>query len=121
MTLQLKMETREETRGMRNWHQLTRLHPCQMHPCQLLFLVLRSNPTPKNQVLLKHEIAANQVLDGSVNGYPVQDWSHEIAGPDLTGTGDLLINAAMYARRRFAVKRYTAKNDGVISISPLMR
>ena len=26
---------------MRVWNQLARLHPYQMHPCQLLFLVLR--------------------------------------------------------------------------------
>jgi hypothetical protein len=46
----------------------------------------------------------------------VTDRSIEIAGPELTGPGDLQINAAMYARGRFAVKRFMAENEGTLSI-----
>jgi hypothetical protein len=38
--------------------QLTRLHPCQMLPCQLLLLALHSDTTPVIMVLLGHEILA---------------------------------------------------------------
>jgi len=33
-----------------------RLHPCPMHPCQLLFLALYSDNTRIIMVLLEHEI-----------------------------------------------------------------
>ena len=36
--------------------QQTRLHLHPMHPCQLLFLVQKINPTPINQALLGHEM-----------------------------------------------------------------
>jgi len=42
------------TGGLRGHQPLARLHPCQMHPCQLLFLALHSNTTPKIMVLLGH-------------------------------------------------------------------
>lgn len=35
--------------------QLTQLHPCWMHPCQLLFLALECNPTPMFYVLQGYE------------------------------------------------------------------
>lgn len=37
----------------------------------------------------------------------VSDGSVEIAGPDVTGPGDLSVYAAIYAKRRFAVRRYS--------------
>jgi hypothetical protein len=37
---------------------LTRLHPCPMHPCQLLLLALHSDTTRIIMVLLGHEILA---------------------------------------------------------------
>ena len=37
--------------------QLTRLHPCPMHPCQLLLLALHSDLTRKFDVVLGHELS----------------------------------------------------------------
>jgi len=44
------------TGGLRGHRQLTRLHPCPMHPCPLLLLALHFNPTPIIMALLGHEI-----------------------------------------------------------------
>jgi len=42
--------------------------------------------------------------------------SIEIAGPETTGPGDLSIHAAMFAKRRFAVRGYRTRNDGTLRI-----
>ena len=40
----------------------------------------------------------------------------EVAGPKTTGPGDIEINAAIYAKRRFSVARYRARNGGTLEI-----
>jgi len=46
----------------------------------------------------------------------VSDKNIEVAGPDITGPGDLSIHASMYAKRRFAVKRYTAPENSLLFV-----
>jgi len=46
----------------------------------------------------------------------VSDRYVEIAPADVTGPGDLTIDAAIYARRCFTVKGYGRGNDGLLSI-----
>ncbi|MEL7449922.1 MAG: hypothetical protein AAFN78_11985 [Pseudomonadota bacterium] len=46
----------------------------------------------------------------------VSDKDVHIAGPDITGPGDLNVHGAIYARRRFVVKRYMAREHGLLSI-----
>ncbi len=46
----------------------------------------------------------------------VTDGSIEIAGPKVTGPGDLRINAAMYAKRRFVVRYSSTKNKGTLVV-----
>jgi hypothetical protein len=46
----------------------------------------------------------------------VAEKSVEVAEPDVTGHGDLRIDAAIYARRRFAVRRYSARDDAELTI-----
>lgn len=41
----------------------------------------------------------------------------EIAEPAVTGPGDLTINASVYARRRFVVKKYQDKNNGTLYLN----
>ena len=58
------MKVPTETRRLRSWHQLTRLHPRPVHPCQLLVLALEGNPTPVNQVPQGGEMVSfNTILD----------------------------------------------------------
>ncbi len=40
----------------------------------------------------------------------------EIAGPEVTGPGDLRIHGAMYAKRRFSIKRFRSRGQGTLSI-----
>jgi hypothetical protein len=40
----------------------------------------------------------------------------EVAPPDVTGPGDLVINAAIYAKRRFAVSRYRFREESLLHI-----
>ena len=40
----------------------------------------------------------------------------DIAPPDVTGPGDLVINAAIYAKRRFVVRGYRSRNDALLYI-----
>jgi hypothetical protein len=40
----------------------------------------------------------------------------EVASPDVTGPGDLTIHGAIYAKRRFSVKRYRSRNRGLLTI-----
>ena len=40
----------------------------------------------------------------------------EVGGPKTTGPGDLHIDAAIYAKRRFSVARYRARNGGTLEI-----
>lgn len=40
----------------------------------------------------------------------------EVAGPKTTGPGDVQIHAAIYAKRRFSVARYRARNGGTLEI-----
>ena len=46
----------------------------------------------------------------------VADKDIEIAHPDITGPGNLLINAAIYAKRRFVVKQYTVEENAMLFI-----
>ena len=57
------------TDGLRGHQPLARLHPCQMHPCQLLLLALHSDSTRIIMVLLTHEILAlNDPIRKQPNG-----------------------------------------------------
>lgn len=40
----------------------------------------------------------------------------EVASPNVTGKGDLTIDGALYAKRRFLVRRFRQRNDGLLSI-----
>jgi hypothetical protein len=52
--------------GLREGRLLTRLHPCSMHPCQLLLLALYSDTTRIINSSLGHELATlNDLLGGS--------------------------------------------------------
>jgi len=44
----------------------------------------------------------------------VSDKYVDIAPPDITGPGDLLINAAIYAKRRFAVQGYRIRENALL-------
>lgn len=44
----------------------------------------------------------------------VSDKYVDIAPPDITGPGDLLINAAIYAKRRFAVRGYRFRENALL-------
>jgi hypothetical protein len=44
----------------------------------------------------------------------VSDKYVDIAPPDITGPGDLLINAAIYAKRRFTVREYRFKESALL-------
>lgn len=44
----------------------------------------------------------------------VSDKYVDIAPPDVTGPGDLTINAAIYAKRRFAVRRYGSRGNALL-------
>jgi len=44
----------------------------------------------------------------------VSDKNVDIAPPDITGPGDLLINAAIYAKRRFAVRGYRFRENALL-------
>ncbi len=44
----------------------------------------------------------------------VSDKNVDIAPPRVTGPGDLSIHAAIYAKRRFAVKRYRSREQGLL-------
>ena len=46
----------------------------------------------------------------------VSDKSIEIADSDVTGPGDLLIQASIYARRRFVVRNYRARENATLFI-----
>jgi hypothetical protein len=46
----------------------------------------------------------------------VSDRYVEIAPPDVTGPGDLTINAAIYAKRCFTVKAYGVRDGGLLNI-----
>lgn len=46
----------------------------------------------------------------------VSDKSVEIAPPDITGPGDLTVNASIYAKRRFIVSRYRTRQDATLLI-----
>ncbi len=46
----------------------------------------------------------------------VSDKNIEIANPDITGPGNLLIKAAMYAKRRFVVRHYNDEENAILFI-----
>jgi hypothetical protein len=46
----------------------------------------------------------------------VSDKYVDIASPDVTGTGDLRIDAAIYAKRAFTVRNYGAKHSGRLDL-----
>lgn len=46
----------------------------------------------------------------------VADKSVEIAAPNVTGPGDLTVNAAIYAKWRFAVRRYRSRENATLTL-----
>ena len=46
----------------------------------------------------------------------VSEKSVEIAPPDITGPGNLTVNASIYAKRRFVVSRYRSRQDATLLI-----
>ncbi|MHC4844227.1 MAG: hypothetical protein ACYTEE_10535, partial [Planctomycetota bacterium] len=46
----------------------------------------------------------------------VSDKYIEIAPPEVTGPGDLVIHAAIYAKRRFSVRKYRDRNEALLDI-----
>jgi hypothetical protein len=46
----------------------------------------------------------------------VAERSVEIAGPDVTGSGDLTVFASIYARHRFAVRNYSSRRSGTLIV-----
>ncbi|MEM8501248.1 MAG: hypothetical protein AAF542_24755 [Pseudomonadota bacterium] len=46
----------------------------------------------------------------------VSDKVIEVAGVEKTGSGDLHVHAALYAKRRFAVRNYSERNDGILNV-----
>ncbi len=46
----------------------------------------------------------------------VSEKNVEIAGPKVTGEGDLEIHAAIYAKRRFSVRRYRVRTNAMMTI-----
>jgi hypothetical protein len=56
--------------------------------------------------------------DGSSDDFVglVAERSVEVAGPDVTGPGNLEIHASIYARRQFAVRGYRSRPAGTLSI-----
>jgi hypothetical protein len=61
--------------------------------------------------------ADNPMKDGASDYLGlVADRTIEIAGPDVTGEGDLTIHASMYARTRFAVRDFLSRRSGTLAI-----
>lgn len=58
-----------------------------------------------------HSVEKGNIL-GLVSGKDI-----EIAGPKVTGPGDLVINASIYARRRLIVLDHHAKNTGTLHVN----
>lgn len=46
----------------------------------------------------------------------ISDKYVEVASPDVTGPGDLTVYAAIYAKRRFSIKRFRNNNKGLLTI-----
>lgn len=46
----------------------------------------------------------------------ISDRYIEIASPKVTGPGDISVYAALYAKRRFSVRRFRARNYGLLTI-----
>lgn len=46
----------------------------------------------------------------------VSDKVIEVAGVEKTGSGDLHVHAALYAKRRFAVRNYSDQNEGILNV-----
>jgi len=65
---------------------------------------------------LVYEQDAEEVPDADDYLGLVSDKYIDIAPPDVTGPGDLAINAAIYAKRRFAVRGYRVRNDALLYI-----
>jgi len=62
--------------------------------------------------------AVDPELDSDSDDYLglVSDREVEIAGPEITGPGDLRVQAAIYARGRFTVQRYRSRASGTLQI-----
>lgn len=62
--------------------------------------------------------AADPFVDPEADDYLglASDRSVEIAPPDVTGSGDLRIQAAIYAKRRFAVSSYRSRDQATLFI-----
>ena len=65
---------------------------------------------------LIYALNADMTADASDFLGLVSDKSVEIAPPEITGPGDLTINASIYAKRRFVVSRYRSKQDATLVI-----
>lgn len=46
----------------------------------------------------------------------VSDKIIEVAGVEKTGTGDLNVHGALYAKRRFTVRNHSERNNGILSV-----
>jgi len=71
--------------------------------------------SPKNIQIENDIFYSNYSKDGDFLGL-VSGRDINIAKPDITGPGDLEINASIYAKGRFRVKNYTSKHSGTLRI-----
>ncbi|MEM7360823.1 MAG: hypothetical protein AAF431_17165 [Pseudomonadota bacterium] len=76
-------------------------------------IVIEGNLRYQNQENLDSSYADE---DGDILGL-VSGRDIVIAEPEVTGPGDLTINASIYARRRFLVKDYQDKNKGTLHLN----
>jgi hypothetical protein len=73
-----------------------------------------------NDIIIEGELvyADDPVADPEADDYLglVSEKSIEVAGPEITGDGDLRIQAAIYARRRFAVRSYRTRQEATLHL-----
>ncbi len=75
--------------------------------------------SPKRIVIVGNlEYAADSRTDPAADDYLglVSDGSIEIAEPAVTGPGDLTIQAAMFAKRRFQVRSYRSRGPATLAV-----
>ncbi len=66
----------------------------------------------EGDLVYAHEPGADRAADDFLG--LVSDKSVVIAGPNVTGHGDLSIHAAIYAKRRFAIDAYRSRDHAVL-------
>lgn len=69
-------------------------------------IVIENDLSYAQQNLSKSDDVIGVISDGNI----------EIAEPSITGSGDLLIQASLYAKRSFKVREYRNQNHGVLNI-----